>query len=67
MASSLFPLHQKAVGLLAMFGSVLEILGIVRAYFLIEKSRMHGILNELYLRNFLEMDVIFRDESNNGN
>jgi len=25
---------------------------------------MHEILNEVYLRNIIQMDVIFRDESN---
>ena len=32
-----------------------------------KESRMHEILNEVYLQNFLEMCVIFRNESNNGN
>ena len=31
------------------------------------KISMYVILNEVYLRNFLGMDVIFRDESNDGN
>ena len=67
MASSLFPLPQKAVGLLVMFGLVLEILGTVHVRFPIEEYRMSRVLNEVYLRNFLGMDVIFRDESNDGN
>ena len=25
---------------------------------------MHELINEVYLRNFLQMDVTFRDESN---
>ena len=29
--------------------------------------KMARVLNEIYLQNFLEMDIIFRDESNEDN
>ena len=33
----------------------------------IKESRMHGVLNKVYLKTFSEMGVTFRDESNDGN
>ena len=40
-------------------------------FFLKRESRMHGVLNEVYLKyickTFSVMDVTFRDESNDGN
>jgi len=33
----------------------------------IKKSRMHEIINKIYLQIFLEMCVIFHDKSNNNN
>jgi len=32
-----------------------------------KESYMHEVLDEIYLQNFLWMDIIFRDESSNGN
>ena len=32
-----------------------------------KESRMHGVLNEVYLQTFLGMGVTFRNESNDGN
>ena len=32
-----------------------------------KKFRMHGVLNEVYLQNLLEMGITFRDKSNDDN
>ena len=32
-----------------------------------KESRMHEVLDEVYLQIFLGMDITFRDESNDGN
>ena len=32
-----------------------------------KESRMHAVLNEVYLQKILGMGVTFRDESNDGN
>ena len=32
-----------------------------------KESHMYGVLNEVYLQNLFRIDIIFRDESNNGN
>ena len=47
--------------------ALLAVLGKIRARFSKKKSRMHGVLNEVYLQNFSRMGVTFRDESNDGN
>ena len=38
-----------------------------RACFSRRESRMHGVLNVVYLQKFSGIGVTFRDESNDGN
>ena len=49
-------------------GLCLEHATVPSAHFPREKSCMHGVLNEVYLqKKILEMNIIFRDESNDSN